>query len=474
MYKILIRPLAIEDAYISWKWRNDAEVWAQTGSSPDKSITLDIENEWIEKAIKDDTANRFAITVDDQYVGNVQLTNITDSEAQFHIFIGEKSFWGKGVANQATYQILNYAKEILKLDQVYLYVKKSNVAAIKVYQKNSFIEDGQDVEQIRMTCNLIDLVPPMVSIFCMVYNHEKYISDAIEGFLMQKNNFNTVIVIGEDCSTDGSRNVINSCVERFPGKFRLIYHNVNIGAVKNQDIVFQNCKGYYIAMCEGDDYWTDPLKLQKQVDFLEKHGDYSLCFHNTNVIDNSTGKTIYNLRRHFGNKTFSTSAIIKGGGSFSATSSMLFRNQIISKLPSWFDEVPVGDLFLSILCAMSGKAYYIDNPMSVYNINNSSWSASMQDSYINRYNLHFKIVKSIKEINEVSNYRYNKPFKTLISKHIKAILSDKCKKEFEYKNKKLLFNELNINNKIDLVLLKYIPVIPKIYKKGINFIKMIF
>ena len=107
-------------------------------------------------------------------MGNVQLTDVTDSEAQFHIFIGEKTFWGKGVATQATYQILNFAKEILKLTEVYLFVKKCNESAIKVYKKNSFIiEEEQYVDKIKMTCKLTDLPLPMVSIFCMVYNHEK-------------------------------------------------------------------------------------------------------------------------------------------------------------------------------------------------------------------------------------------------------------------------------------------------------------
>ncbi|SFE69542.1 GNAT family N-acetyltransferase [Flavobacterium xueshanense] len=163
MYKILIRPLVIEDALISWKWRNDPEVWSQTGNRPDRLITPVIEMEWIQRVVNEESSRRFAITVDDQYVGNVQLTDIADTKAQFHIFIGEKSFWGKGVANQATSQILIYAKKMLALKEVFLYVKKSNISAIKVYQKNHFIVDESEGEELMMTCILIYLDGSKVS-----------------------------------------------------------------------------------------------------------------------------------------------------------------------------------------------------------------------------------------------------------------------------------------------------------------------
>lgn len=138
MYKVLIRPLEVSDALSSYKWRNDPEVWALTGSKPNIKITEDIELNWIKKAINEKSSNRFAILVNDEYVGNVQLTQITDSDAEFHIFIGNKDFWGKGVAKEATYQILMYAKDELKLSRVYLKVNRNNLAAIKTYERNGF------------------------------------------------------------------------------------------------------------------------------------------------------------------------------------------------------------------------------------------------------------------------------------------------------------------------------------------------
>jgi len=269
MYKVLIRPLIIEDAAISYKWRNDPEVWRFTGSRPNQEVTYDIEKQWIEKVIKDETCRRFAIIADEQYIGNIQLTNIKDGEASYHIFIGEKNWWGKGVSHLATYQILYFAKEVLGLKKIYLSVQKENIAALKSYQRSSFKQISEEYNWVNMECCLESLPIPMVSVFMMAYNHEKYISEAIEGVLMQKTNFDFEIVIGEDCSTDNTRQIILDYQQKYPGKFKLLLHDKNIGASANQSAVFNACTGKYIALCEGDDYWTDPYKLQKQVDFFE-------------------------------------------------------------------------------------------------------------------------------------------------------------------------------------------------------------
>jgi diamine N-acetyltransferase len=137
---IFIRPLQESDALISYKWRNDPDVWVLMGSRPDRQITQEIELEWIRHVLSDKTTKRFAICVagPDEYIGNVQLTGISADEAEFHIFIGEKSYWGKGVSTQATGMILKYAFNELHLKRVSLTVNKENIAAIKSYEKNGF------------------------------------------------------------------------------------------------------------------------------------------------------------------------------------------------------------------------------------------------------------------------------------------------------------------------------------------------
>ncbi len=146
--EIYIRPLKREDALTSYKWRNDPDIWKFTGSKPDRKITDDIELDWIRKVMKEENSKRFAICLkrNDKYLGNVQLTNIKDGVAEFHIFIGEKKYWGKGIATEATKQILGIAKYKLNLNEVYLFVKSENIAAVKAYQKIGFKKTGKPEE----------------------------------------------------------------------------------------------------------------------------------------------------------------------------------------------------------------------------------------------------------------------------------------------------------------------------------------
>lgn len=120
---------------------------------------------------------------------------------------------------------------------------------------------------------------PLVSIVTITYNHEPWISKAIEGVLMQKVGFPIEYIIAEDCSTDGTRKICEQYAQKYPDIIKLLPSDKNYGTVENEHRAFMVAKGKYIATCEGDDYWTDPLKLQKQVEFLEAHPDYSVTFH---------------------------------------------------------------------------------------------------------------------------------------------------------------------------------------------------
>ncbi|MBC7892171.1 MAG: glycosyltransferase, partial [Sphingobacteriaceae bacterium] len=124
---------------------------------------------------------------------------------------------------------------------------------------------------------------PKVSIYCITYNHGPYIAQALGGFLAQQTNFPFEIVVGDDASLDDTQAVLRDYQARFPEKIRLLLHEKNRGAIHNFIDVYHACQGEYMATCEGDDYWTDPLKLQKQADFLDAHPDFSMVFHNAEV-----------------------------------------------------------------------------------------------------------------------------------------------------------------------------------------------
>ena len=128
--------------------------------------------------------------------------------------------------------------------------------------------------------------PPLVSVAVITYNHENYIRQCLEGILMQKTDFPFEIIIGEDCSTDGTRKVIEEFEKKYPAIVKPIYQEKNVGgAVNAYSYCYPRLSGKYIAICEGDDYWTDEYKLQKQVDFLEQNPEYVLCFHRVAAVD---------------------------------------------------------------------------------------------------------------------------------------------------------------------------------------------
>lgn len=365
MYNVLIRPLVKEDALTSYQWRNDPEIWKYTGSRPDITITKEIESEWIEKVLQDDTSKRFAIVCNEEYIGNVQLTNIDKYSAEFHIFIGKKEFWGKGISQLATYQILYFAKEVLKLKEVYLSVKSENIAAVKSYQKNNFVIKEQTEGEITMSVVLSELPNTVVSIFMMVYNHGKYLKECLDNILLQKTNFNYDIVIGEDCSQDNSREILLTYQKLYPGKFKLLLHPQNIGAMKNQNEIFKNCTGKYIAICEGDDYWTDPLKLQKQVDFLEENKDCVLCFHKVKIVK-PTGELVDDFITKVP-ENFELRETLAKKLNYIHTPSVLFRNVIQTEVDAMeFKNSPIGDYFLYMMLTKYGKIGYLEDSMAVY------------------------------------------------------------------------------------------------------------
>ena len=304
---VSIRPLKIEDAYTSVKWRNDSSVFQYTGNTYNHEITIESELAWIERVINKKEDYRCAIEVNGTYVGNIYLTDIHDGEAEYHIFIGDKAYWGKGVAKEASKQILTYAKEKLNLHAVILEVRRENVRAIELYKAVGFqfIKAEGDKWIMRVDINQ---KKPLVAIHCLVYNHEPYLRDCFEGFVMQKTNFRFVAVVHEDCSTDNSAAIIREYAEKYPEIFRPIFetenqwgkHDGSINTIMNDAIDATGAK--YVAMCEGDDYWIDPLKIQKQVDFLDLHPDVGMCFTDFDVFFVKSRKYYHSVLKNYPEK----------------------------------------------------------------------------------------------------------------------------------------------------------------------------
>ena len=189
----------------------------------------------------------------------------------------------------------------------------------------------------------MDNLNPLVSVFCPTYNHENYIRDCLNGIVMQKTAFQIEVIVQDDASTDKTLEIIEEYA-RTHLFVNVVTHEENYFSkgMSINEYLFQNAKGKYIAICEGDDYWTDPLKLQKQVDFLETNPEYSCCFHNTYVKKDHElfPWRIYDKEDFSITDTFSTVALFH-------TSSILFRREAFY-LPEWFHKVISADMALNL------------------------------------------------------------------------------------------------------------------------------
>jgi glycosyltransferase involved in cell wall biosynthesis len=225
---------------------------------------------------------------------------------------------------------------------------------------------------------MTDIKDPLVSICCITYNHENYIRDAIEGFLMQETDFPFEIIIHDDASTDTTADIIREYEGKYPDIIKPIYQTENQYS-KGEKVTlftFKAARGKYIALCEGDDYWTDPLKLQKQITGMEEHPECYISFHPA-IWRWADGDRLLGL---YSDKitTFSTEKVILGGGGFMHTGSIVLNRSAIPRIISFFDiakDAPVGDYYVQVLGAEHGGALYLPDVMSVYRFGvPGSWS----------------------------------------------------------------------------------------------------
>ena len=216
---------------------------------------------------------------------------------------------------------------------------------------------------------------PTVSVPMITYNHEKFIAQAIESVLMQETDFPVELIIGKDCSTDGTRLVVKAYAEKYPNVIRALLPERNLGMQRNGVAVLMACRGQYIACLEGDDYWTDPRKLQKQVTLMEQNPQYSMCAtacrnvvmqpdgkeRETGVYPCGNTKKIYNLEDVLSYYPF-------------RTLTFMLKNGLV-KFPDWLQRVKYGDMCTLVLFAEQGPIAYLPELTATYRIHQGGiWS----------------------------------------------------------------------------------------------------
>ena len=208
-----------------------------------------------------------------------------------------------------------------------------------------------------------------VSILCVAYNHSKFIRQTLDGFVNQKTNFTFEVLINDDASADDTADIIREYANAYPDIIKPVFQTENQysrGVLVTQTYLYPKVRGKYVAVCDGDDYWTDPLKLQKQVDYLDRHPDCTVCFHPVSIFwdDGSRPEYVWPTKKHI--KRISLDNLLRDN--FIPNCSVMYRWQPngLDVVKQWPANIYPGDLFLHLLHAKHGKIGFLPDVMACY------------------------------------------------------------------------------------------------------------
>ena len=252
---------------------------------------------------------------------------------------------------------------------------------------------------------------PKISVVITTYNHEKFICKCLQSVIEQRGDFSMEIIIGDDCSQDNTKLIIQKFKEKYPKLIKLIINESNGGITNNYRNCFTHSKGNYIAICEGDDFWIDKLKLQKQLQLLKDNPSFSMCFSELVLLDEKTNcYTYHNGQRYLKKKFLSTEDLIRINyiGNLSCC---FYRKEWIESLPSKIYKIGFADWLLNLTISQFGKIGYLDSIMSVYRIHeNGLWSSRSLENMTKR------VRELCEQYNAFFDYQYNDVFQEVISK----------------------------------------------------------
>lgn len=252
-----------------------------------------------------------------------------------------------------------------------------------------------------------------ISVIVTSYNHEKYIKDCIDSILMQKGIFDLEVIIGDDSSTDNTRTILEDYQKKYPETITLLPLTDNMGVTKNLQRCLKEASGKYVAICEGDDYWTDPYKLHKQANFLEKRPECSICFNRISIFHDSTDLKNPNIHEKLTKTIYRTSELVSNNfiGNFSCC---MYRNDVIKNLPDELYDMYTVDWMFNIACSEYGDIGFLNEEMSVYRIHDdSNWSSRDLNEKT------MELIKNIDKYNEFLHLKYDSEFKRYKKNNLK-------------------------------------------------------
>lgn len=268
---------------------------------------------------------------------------------------------------------------------------------------------------------------PLVSVICLVYNMKDYLRQTLDSILMQKTNFPFEIVVHDDVSTDGSADIVREYAEKYPDIIVPILQTENQyskGVLITKDIILPKLCGKYAAYCEGDDYWTDPDKLQKQFDFMESHPDYTLCtakIRQVNCSDPSVPDQMIAPSDHTGEITLEQILKMKDKQAF-CTCSMFFKTDVMLTCPDNFPNR--GERVKIIWLALNGKVWFINEEMGVYRRERpGSWTAtSWREGKRKKINTLYGFLRVYNRIDVFTENKYSELFQDIYLQYMKKLL----------------------------------------------------
>lgn len=317
------------------------------------------------------------------------------------------------------------------------------------------------------------MIETIVSVCCCAYNQERYLRRCLESLIMQKTNFKYEILVHDDASTDNSALIIKEYEEKYPDLFVVVYQTENqySKGKSPSNILFEMAKGKYIAFCEGDDFWVSKSKLQTQVDFLEKHPNFSLCVHAAYYAHEDGTFFTNKLFRPYKTSCEVPIEEILEGWKF-ATNSIMYRRAARKDVTIPFKgDCLNGDYALTVYLALNGHVYYIDELMSAYrqeSIGSLNWT---WHNNINRYvDARIKYIGMLERINEYTQFRYTSILQENIDQAIfglNIMKGDFYAARADTKR----YNQLTAKQKIDLWLHGYFPSLYTLYRNIVMRIK---
>nr|WP_321295767.1 glycosyltransferase [uncultured Sphaerochaeta sp.] len=260
----------------------------------------------------------------------------------------------------------------------------------------------------------------LVSIICTAYNHEKYIASTLNGFIIQKTTFDFEILVHDDCSSDCTAAIISEYKNKYPRLIKVFYEKENQYSKHvpiTRSILVPNAQGKYLAFCEGDDFWIDEYKLQKQVDILENNSDVIMCCHAHNRINASTQRIIDVMTSLKNENGYIDYEDLLSVSNFPHYSSMMVKKDDYASMPLLYQNLPIGDYPLRAFCLATGKVYYIKDVMSNYRVmSDSSWSKRERFNFDYRYEMNKKMNEFMINYDKETNFKYHEFLYRIIEK----------------------------------------------------------